>query len=216
MATAAAAPASSTATNAATKRSHFVLEAKKVRAAAHTPGFDAALLRARTQAEGHARALPAAEGRPPFVVVVNVGQVIDRKTQQAAYPELTLTGMYNVLEKLRSGEALNAKDKLIHSQGLVSVLKSLHDEIDAAVLAAYGWPNLQSALTDYSKADARAAATETLLERLVARTPAHHHRNPRSPRSPRNPRSPGQHAAGQRANAHRNEAGKTLAGSVKW
>jgi hypothetical protein len=32
-----------------------------------------------------------------------------RKRQQAAYPDLTLTGMYNVLDKLRSGAALSAK-----------------------------------------------------------------------------------------------------------
>jgi hypothetical protein len=91
-----------------------------------------------------------------------------RKTQQAAHPELTLTGMYNVLEKLRTGEALNAKDKLIHTQGLVSVLKSLHDDLDAAVLAAYGWQDLQAPLADQTQPEARAAAVETLLERLVA------------------------------------------------
>ncbi len=77
-----------------------------------------------------------------------------RKRQQAAHPVLTLTGMYNVLAKLRSGEALAAKDKLIHEQGLVSVLKQLHDDLDQVVLAAYGW-------TDQPD-DA------TLLERLVA------------------------------------------------
>ena len=91
-----------------------------------------------------------------------------RKTQQAAHPGLTLTGMYNVLEKLRTGEALNAKDKLIHTQGLVSVLKSLHDNLDAAVLAAYGWQDLQAPLADHTQPEARAAAVETLLERLVA------------------------------------------------
>ena len=63
-----------------------------------------------------------------------------RKRRQAAHPGLTLTGMYNVLEKLRSGEALTAKERVIHEQGLVSVLKQIHDELDAAVAAAYGWP----------------------------------------------------------------------------
>ena len=58
------------------QRGRFVLEAKKVRAGAHTKGFDDALLRARSQAESYARALPAAEGRPPFLVVVDVGHVI--------------------------------------------------------------------------------------------------------------------------------------------
>jgi hypothetical protein len=40
-------------------------------------GFDDALLRARGQAENYARALPADEGRPPFLVVVDVGNVIE-------------------------------------------------------------------------------------------------------------------------------------------
>jgi hypothetical protein len=57
----------------------------------------------------------------------------------AAHAELTLTGLYNVLEKLRHDEALTAKDKLIHERGLVAVMRSLHDELDAAVLDAYGW-----------------------------------------------------------------------------
>ena len=63
-----------------------------------------------------------------------------RKRQQAAHPGLTLTGMYNVLAKLRSGEALTVKDQAIHQQGLCSVLKDLHDRLDAAVADAYGWP----------------------------------------------------------------------------
>jgi hypothetical protein len=64
-----------------------------------------------------------------------------RKHQQAAHPGLTLTGMYNVLEILRQERderAWTAKEKTIHTQGLVSVLKDLHDELDAAVLQAYG------------------------------------------------------------------------------
>ena len=53
---------------------------------------------------------------------------------------LTLTGLYNVLTALREGRALTVKEKLIHTQGLVGVLRELHDELDAAVLAAYGLP----------------------------------------------------------------------------
>ena len=63
-----------------------------------------------------------------------------RKRQQAQHPKLTMTGMYNVLEKERSGEALTDKERQIHEQGLVSILRQLHDELDAAVAAAYGWP----------------------------------------------------------------------------
>ena len=92
-----------------------------------------------------------------------------RKTQQAAHPELTLTGMYNVLDKLRHGEALSAKDKTIHEQGLVSVLRTLHDELDAAVLSAYGWQDLGPAPCGQDEAStaSRAAWTDALLQRLV-------------------------------------------------
>ncbi|MCY7354735.1 MAG: hypothetical protein LH470_06600, partial [Lysobacter sp.] len=65
-----------------------------------------------------------------------------RKRQQAAHPDLTLTGMYNVLDKLRSGEVLTAKERTLHEHGLVSVLRQLHDDLDAAVLDAYGWTDL--------------------------------------------------------------------------
>ena len=74
-----------------------------------------------------------------------------RKRVQAQNPGLTLTGMYNVLEKLRAGEALDAKEKQIHDAGLVSVLRQLHDDLDAAVFAAYGWP---ATLTDAEILDA--------------------------------------------------------------
>ena len=53
-----------------------------------------------------------------------------------------------------SGETLTDKVKTIHERGLVSVLKQIHDELDAAVFDAYGWP---VTLTD-----------EEILERLVA------------------------------------------------
>ena len=89
-----------------------------------------------------------------------------RKARQAAHEGVTLTGLYNVLEKLRRGEPLSAKDKTLHEQGLVSVLQSLHDELDAAVLQAYGWSDLGP--VPWADETARAAWTETLLERLVA------------------------------------------------
>ena len=77
----------------------------------------------------------------------DLGERLDahRKRQQELHPDLTLTGIYNVLQKIRSGEALNAKDKTIHEQGLVSVLKQIQDDLDAAVLEAYGWTDIASA-----------------------------------------------------------------------
>ena len=84
-----------------------------------------------------------------------LGESLDahRNARQAAHPDVTVTGLYNVLEKLRSGAELTAKDKVIHQNGLISVLKKLHDDLDAAVLDAYGWPH---DLTD-----------EQIIERLV-------------------------------------------------
>ncbi|MDR0826348.1 MAG: DNA methylase [Desulfovibrio sp.] len=63
-----------------------------------------------------------------------------RKARQVLYPDLTLTGLYNALEALRAGRELTAKEKTAHEQGLVTVLRELHDELDAAVAEAYGWP----------------------------------------------------------------------------
>ncbi len=42
-----------------------------------TKGWDDAMLSARGQAEQYARALPASEGRPPFLIVVDVGYSIE-------------------------------------------------------------------------------------------------------------------------------------------
>ena len=47
------------------RRGAFVLEAKKLRQAPLSKGFDDGMLRARAQAENYARNLPAEEGRPP-------------------------------------------------------------------------------------------------------------------------------------------------------
>ncbi|MDP3351419.1 MAG: class I SAM-dependent DNA methyltransferase [Hydrogenophaga sp.] len=79
-----------------------------------------------------------------------------RKDRQQAHPDVTLTAAYNVLDKLRSEVPLTAKEKDIHERALVSVLKSLHDELDSAVLRAYGWSDLQIP-----------ADREVLLQRLV-------------------------------------------------
>lgn len=86
-----------------------------------------------------------------------------------------------MLEKLKTGEPLNAKEKVIHEHGLVAVLKTLHDEIDRAVLEAYGWSDLAPLLevvngnaapgaggTLATRDDCKHALDDALLERLVA------------------------------------------------
>jgi hypothetical protein len=77
-----------------------------------------------------------------------------RKDRLAARKALTITKLYNVLEKVRRGELFDDKDQAIHEMGLISVLSQIHDEIDQAVAAAYGWPG------DLSD--------DQVLERLVA------------------------------------------------
>ncbi|MEY4908537.1 MAG: hypothetical protein RL260_2255, partial [Pseudomonadota bacterium] len=88
-----------------------------------------------------------------------------RKARQAAHESVTLTGMYNVLDKLRREAPLNAKDKALHEQALVGVLRTLHDALDAAVLDAYGWQDLGP--VPWTNEEARQAWTERLLQRLV-------------------------------------------------
>jgi hypothetical protein len=98
-----------------------------------------------------------------------------RKRQKSENLDLTLTGMYNVLEKLRAGEELTTTEKTIHQQGLVSVLLDLHDELDRAVFEAYGWPDLANKLVGRpgattplpDKPAELADAEEELLMRLV-------------------------------------------------
>lgn len=63
-----------------------------------------------------------------------------RKRQQALHSDLTLTVMYNVLEKLRRSEEFTEEDRSLYDRGLIGILRDLHDELDAAVFAAYGWP----------------------------------------------------------------------------
>jgi hypothetical protein len=77
-----------------------------------------------------------------------------RKKVLADHADLTLTGLYNVLEALKSGRALTDKEREMHDRGLVTLIRQYHDAIDAAVAEAYGWP---ADLSD-----------EDILTRLVA------------------------------------------------
>jgi hypothetical protein len=77
-----------------------------------------------------------------------------RKRVQAAHPDATLTALYNLRDKLRAGEKLGDKEQALHFRVGTDELRRLHDELDRAVLAAYGW-----------RAD---LADDALLEKLVA------------------------------------------------
>lgn len=88
--------------------------------------------------------------------LASAGEELDalRKAVMEEHSDLTITGLYNVLEKLRAGAPLSPKDEDVRRRGLVLVLKELHDTIDGLVHEAYGWP---AAISD-----------EQILERLVA------------------------------------------------
>jgi hypothetical protein len=115
-----------------------------------------------------------------------------RKSRQAEHPKLTLTQMYNVLEKLKAMAAtpspsspglsrgstsptparskggdgrdepghdggrvtLTPDEERIKDEGLILILKELHERLDRLVFQAYGWP---ADLSD-----------EEILERLLA------------------------------------------------
>ena len=86
-----------------------------------------------------------------------------RKRVQSQHPEVTITAMYNLLEKIRAGEPLTDNDREFNNKALVSTLKQIHDELDAAVFAAYGWEDLQ---TESRKT--KDEVDEIILKRLVA------------------------------------------------
>lgn len=68
---------------------------------------------------------------------------LHRKDVLAKHVRLTLTALYNILEKLRGGtkpDKLDEDDRKIFDDGLVLIMKELHDKLDAAVAEAYGWP----------------------------------------------------------------------------
>jgi len=68
------------------RRDSFVLEAKQTGKVLDSQGWDKAMLAAHNQADQYVRALPQSEGRPPFIVVTDVGRSIE------LYAEFTQTG----------------------------------------------------------------------------------------------------------------------------
>jgi len=115
--------------------------------------------------------------------LAELGERLDtfRKERLETHEFLTMTGLYNVMERLRelengcAVEPLSDKERAIHEAGLVSVLKEIHDDVDRAVFEAYGWTNLADRLVGRPgatvpsphKTTDQEAAEEELLSRLV-------------------------------------------------
>ncbi|TGS82739.1 class I SAM-dependent DNA methyltransferase [Mesorhizobium sp. M3A.F.Ca.ET.174.01.1.1] len=112
-----------------------------------------------------------------------LGQQLDtfRKQQLTEHSFLTMTALYNTLERVRELEnvsdvpPLTDAEREVHQAGLVSVLAEIHDDIDRAVLTAYGWGDLiptlvgkpGATLPSLHKTEAQEQAEEDLLTRLV-------------------------------------------------
>jgi hypothetical protein len=126
--------------------------------------------------------------------LTDLGERLDafRKERLAEHDFLTMTGLYNALERIReldwkagSGrhsesaaniEPLSDKERDIYDAGHIAILKDIHDEIDTLVFAAYSWSDLAPRLVGRPgattpspyKTDDQLAAEEELLTRLVA------------------------------------------------
>jgi hypothetical protein len=113
-----------------------------------------------------------------------LGERLDafRKERLAAHDFLTMTDMYNVLERYRELDhkadvpPLSEKELDIAKAAQITVLKDIHDDIDREVFAAYSWEDLGPRLvgrpgattpSPHKSAD-QEAAEEELLVRLVA------------------------------------------------
>lgn len=54
--------------------------------------------------------------------------------------DLTMTGTYNVVEKVRAGTELTEEEQAVYEKAACGVLADLHEELDEWVARAYGWP----------------------------------------------------------------------------
>jgi hypothetical protein len=62
-----------------------------------------------------------------------------RRTALAENPRLTITGLYNLVEDVRSGAELSAEREAEVVRARARIVAKLHDDLDLAVADAYGW-----------------------------------------------------------------------------
>ena len=115
--------------------------------------------------------------------LVALGERLDsfRKERLTEHGHLSLAGLYINLERVREldngaeVDALTDAEKDTYDAGQIAILKELHDDIDRAVFAAYGWDDLVDRLVGKPgattpsphKSKDQEAAEEELLMRLV-------------------------------------------------
>lgn len=77
---------------------------------------------------------------PQKAVIRDLAERLDAHRKAAQGRGATITGMYNLLVKLRSGEPFTDREREQHEVAQTEILRQFHDELDAAVADAYGWP----------------------------------------------------------------------------
>ncbi|RKT44995.1 putative transposase [Thiocapsa rosea] len=144
------------------RRTCYVLECKQTGLSLDTGGWDKAMLRAHGQAVQYVRALPAAEGRPPFVVVVDVGRSIE------LYSEFSLD---RILETLMAADwVVYSKPCLARTDTVVNYLGRYSHRIALSDrrLVDFDGASVQLSYKDYRDGDRRKVMTLT-AEELIRR-----------------------------------------------
>ena len=81
---------------------------------------------------------------PPLLArrIAEIADELDatRKLALSENPDLTLTDLYNLVEALRAGRELTPAERDAAMRGRAGIVRKLHDDLDAAVAEAYGWP----------------------------------------------------------------------------
>lgn len=90
---------------------------------------------------------PDLSGRAGAELAVLADEIDGLRTRVLAqHGFLTMTGLYNARARLTAGGVpLTEAERAIHDAGCIGLLDHLHQRLDRAVLAAYGWPTNLSA-----------------------------------------------------------------------
>jgi type I restriction-modification system DNA methylase subunit len=77
----------------------------------------------------------------PSPVVAEIAERLDqaRRSALAENPKLTMTGLYNLVEEIRSGAELSPQREAEVVKARARIVAKLHDDLDQAVADAYGW-----------------------------------------------------------------------------
>ncbi|RYH46717.1 MAG: class I SAM-dependent DNA methyltransferase, partial [Alcaligenaceae bacterium] len=147
------------------RRGRFVAESKKQRAAVESERFSRTLKEAHAQAQNYARALPPSEGRPPFLLVIDIGTVIE------VYSEFSRSG----------GSYIPFPDPRSHRIVLEDLLKPAvrerlrlvwtdPDKLDPALVSAEVTRRVSTLLAELAKSLEAAGHSHEIVAAYLTRT----------------------------------------------